>query len=154
MGVCVSLSAGIFPGLAQCIHHWLEWKIPTKPFHEAIPQSITDRTWSLHKLSLTAYVCAQSCLTFYNPWTVAHQAPLTTGFSRQEYWSGLPFPTPGDLPQLRNRTQVSCIGRRILDHWATWEALGCLCKKRSQDGIGSLKTLTSLKFVDYPPSIR
>ena len=31
------------------------------------------------------------------PWTVAHQAPLSMGFSRQEYWSGLPFPTPGDL---------------------------------------------------------
>ena len=32
------------------------------------------------------------------PWTVAHQAPLSIGFSRQEYWSGLPFPPPGDLP--------------------------------------------------------
>ena len=32
------------------------------------------------------------------PWTVAHQATLSIGFSRQEYWSGLPFPTPGDLP--------------------------------------------------------
>ena len=32
------------------------------------------------------------------PWTVAHQAPLSKGFSRQEYWSGLPFPSPGDLP--------------------------------------------------------
>ena len=32
------------------------------------------------------------------PWTVAHQAPLSMGFSRQEYWSGLPFPPPGDLP--------------------------------------------------------
>ena len=31
------------------------------------------------------------------PWTVAHQAPLSVEFSRQEYWSGLPFPTPGDL---------------------------------------------------------
>ena len=31
-------------------------------------------------------------------WTVAHQAPLSMGFSRQEYWSGLPIPTPGDLP--------------------------------------------------------
>ena len=31
-------------------------------------------------------------------WTVAHQAPLSMGFSRQEYWSGLPFPTPRDLP--------------------------------------------------------
>ena len=32
------------------------------------------------------------------PWTVAHQAPLSLEFSRQEYWSGLPFPSPGDLP--------------------------------------------------------
>ena len=32
------------------------------------------------------------------PWTVAGQAPLSMGFSRQEYWSGLPFPSPGDLP--------------------------------------------------------
>ena len=32
------------------------------------------------------------------PWTLAHQAPLSTGLSRQEYWSGLPLPPPGDLP--------------------------------------------------------
>ena len=35
---------------------------------------------------------------FATPWTVAHQAPLSMGFFRQEYWSGLPFPSPGDLP--------------------------------------------------------
>ena len=35
---------------------------------------------------------------FATPWTIAHQAPLSMGFSRQEYWSGLPFPYPGDLP--------------------------------------------------------
>ena len=33
------------------------------------------------------------------PWTVAHQAPLSRGFPRQEYWSGLPFPSLGDLPK-------------------------------------------------------
>ena len=32
------------------------------------------------------------------PWTIAHQAPPSMGFSRQEYWSGLSFPSPGDLP--------------------------------------------------------
>ena len=36
--------------------------------------------------------------SFATLWTVAHQAPLSMGFSRQEYWSGLPFPSPGDLP--------------------------------------------------------
>ena len=41
---------------------------------------------------------AQSCPTLCDLWTIAHQAPLSMGFSRQEYWCGLPFPSPGDLP--------------------------------------------------------
>ena len=41
---------------------------------------------------------SKSCPTLTTPWTVAYQAPLSTGFSRQKYWSGLPFPSPGDLP--------------------------------------------------------
>ena len=40
---------------------------------------------------------AQSCLTFWTPWTIACQAPLSMDFSRQEYWSGLPLTTPEDL---------------------------------------------------------
>ena len=40
---------------------------------------------------------AQSCPTLATPWSVVCQAPLSIGFSRQEYWSGLPFPSPGDL---------------------------------------------------------
>ena len=40
----------------------------------------------------------QSCPTLVTSWTVARQAPLSMGFPRQEYWSGLPFPSPGDLP--------------------------------------------------------
>ena len=49
---------------------------------------------------LKVCVCciAKSCLTLAIPWTVAHQAPLSMGFSRQGYWSELPFPSPGDLP--------------------------------------------------------
>ena len=42
---------------------------------------------------------AQLCPTHGTPWTVARQAPLSMGFPRQEYWSGLPFPPPGDLPE-------------------------------------------------------
>ena len=47
-------------------------------------------------------VCVLSCFShiqlFVTPWTVACQAPLSVEFSRQEYWSGLPCPPPGDLP--------------------------------------------------------
>ena len=48
---------------------------------------ITVCVWSLSHVRL-----------FATPWTAAHQAPLSTGFPRQEYWSGLPFLFPGDLP--------------------------------------------------------
>ena len=42
--------------------------------------------------------CYSRFRLFVTPWTVARQAPLSMGFSRQEYWSGLPCPPPGDLP--------------------------------------------------------
>ena len=52
-------------------------------------------------MGVTMCVCVLSCFChvrlFATPWTVACQAPLSMGFSRQEYWSGLPCPPPGDL---------------------------------------------------------
>ena len=54
-----------------------------------------------------------SCVRlFATPWTVAYQVSPSMGFSRQEYWSGLPFPSPGDSSQPRNQTQVSYIAGR------------------------------------------
>ena len=47
---------------------------------------------------LSRFICVQFCVI---SWTVTRQAPLSTGFSRQEYWSGLPFPSAGDLPHPR-----------------------------------------------------
>ena len=64
----------------------LAWRIPQ-----------TEKPGSPHQSESESEV-AQSCLTLCDLWTVAHQAPPSTGFSRQEYWSGLPFPSPGDLP--------------------------------------------------------
>ena len=57
----------------------------------------SSKTAWLQSLPLCVVV-VQSCLTRCNPWTVARQAPLSMEFSRQNYWSGLPFPFPGDLP--------------------------------------------------------
>ena len=48
----------------------------------------------------------RSCPTLETPWTVAHQAPLSIGFTRQECWSGLPFPSPGDLPDQESNAGV------------------------------------------------
>ena len=52
-----------------------------------------------HMCACPIIVCTQSCPTFVTPRTVARQAPLSMEFSRQEYWKGLPFPTPGDHPE-------------------------------------------------------
>ena len=49
--------------------------------------------------SFVVFAKSLSCVQlFATLWTVAHQAPLSRGFARQEYWNGLPFPPPGDLP--------------------------------------------------------
>ena len=62
-----------------------------------VAQGRTQLKWlsSSNEHVLSCFSPVSLCAT---PWTVAHQAPLFMGFSGQEYWSGLPFPSPGDLP--------------------------------------------------------
>ena len=83
-------------------------------------------------------VVSDSCWT---PWIVAHQIPLSTEFSRQKHWSGLPFPSPGDLPKPGFRPQVSGITGRFFTLWVTsiirlnhkyWSLLICLYSKLRQ----------------------
>ena len=55
--------------------------------------------WGQHMGPYPSHLGCFSCVwLFASLWTVAHQTPLSMRFSRQEYWSGLPFPSPGDLP--------------------------------------------------------
>ena len=67
---------------------------------------------------------------FASPWTVAHQAPVSMGFPRQEYWSGLPFPPPGDLPDL-GIEPMSLISPALAGGFfttsTTWDLLESLC---------------------------
>ena len=96
------------------------------------PQDSWDSIQLLHAQSFSHSV-------FATPWSVAHQAPLAMEFSRQECWNGLPFLTPGALPDpgIEPISLVSpAVGRRILYHWATWEAQ---IRKKTQ--ILPLKTL-------------
>ena len=62
---------------------------------------------------------------FAIPWAVAIQAPLFMGLSQQEYWSGLPFPSPGDLPHpvIKPLSPVApCIAGRFFTHWIIGKA--------------------------------
>ena len=71
-------------------------------------------TWLFKSLSLVQL--------FVTPWIVARQAPLSLEFSRQAYWSGLPFPPPGDFPNpgIKPRSPVSLV---LAGGLFTWEAL-------------------------------
>ena len=60
---------------------------------------------------------------FATPWTVAHQAPLAMGFSRQEYWSELPFPPPGDFPDPEIKP-VSLVSPALAGRFLTNEPIG------------------------------
>ena len=74
----------------------------------------------------SCYLVINSCLTFANPWTVAHQAPLSMGFFRQEYWSGFPCLPPGDLPnpgtEPMSLTSPALAGKFFTTS-TTWEGL-------------------------------
>ena len=86
---------GLQPGnqVPRCFHRcsWERYPVPTNQLN----QDEALYRWNICKHGGSG---SQSSPTLTTPWTVARQAPLSMGFSRQVYWSGLPFPSPGDLP--------------------------------------------------------
>ena len=74
------------------------WMCPWGPCSPR-PRRPIENTHPLPRGGLgLVFSCSVVSDSFVTPWTVARQAPLSMGFSRQEYWSGLPFPYPGDFP--------------------------------------------------------
>ena len=81
----------------------------------------------MHACVLSRFSRVYLCATL---WTAARQAPLSVGFSRQEHWSGLPFPSPGDLPDpgIQTASPVSpALAGRVFTISATWEAPSGQC---------------------------
>ena len=88
------------------------------PTHTEEPETVGAQTSSAPGGCVPAQVFCRVWL-FATPWTAVHQAPLSMGFSSQEYWSGLQLPSPGDPPNPGIEPaslNVSCIGRQILYH--------------------------------------
>ena len=100
-------------------------KRPLRPFTWLFG---TDPGLGGHRVGLCPVcccVCSVKSPLFGTTWTVAHEAPLSMGFSRQEYWNGLPFPPPEYLPDPGIEPGLQCLLHWQADsyHWATWEAL-------------------------------
>ena len=100
-------------GICSNWRHWRHWS------------KILDSWNNIPAVVWMQIVCTLSRLLVFNsatPYAIACQTPLSMGLSRQEYWSGLPFSSLGDLPDPgSNPHLLHC--RRILCCWASWEAL-------------------------------
>ena len=112
---CHFLVQRIFPiqGSNLCLLHWQADSFSTEPPRK--PQRMECAC------VLSCFSCVQ---LFVTQWTIAHQAPLSLGFSRQEYWSGLPCPPPGDLPNQEIKPApltFPALAGRFLTTSATWE---------------------------------
>ena len=85
------------------------------------------RVWEVHNLLMCLHAHMLSCFSRDQLWktnlrTVAHQAPPSMGFSRQEYWTGVPFLPPGDLPYPGIKPSSPALADRLFTTRATWEA--------------------------------
>ena len=109
---------GIEPGIPHC--SWILYHLSHQgsprileriacPFHRgtSLPRNWTSvsciagrffTSWATREVCGCSISEVSRVQLMATPWTVAHQAPPSMGFSRQEYWSGMPFPSPGDLP--------------------------------------------------------
>ena len=101
--------------------YFIFWGIPTHLLGLWIETACPGhhRDWNVHAHLL------QSCWPFATLWTVAHQAPLSMRISRQESWSGLPCPPPGDLPSLGIKPvplKSPAMAGRFFTTSAAWEA--------------------------------
>ena len=69
---------------------------------------------------LLLFSCSVMSNSFATPWTVSCHSPLSMGFPRQEYWSGLLFPSPGDLPNPRIKSASPALAGRFFTTEPTW----------------------------------
>ena len=108
---------------------------------------------SIPGFCVRACLTPQSCLTLCDPMDYSHHAPLSMGFSRQEYWSGLPCPSPGDLPHpgmepasLTSPPPAS----RFFTTSATWNITQCNDQMETQQQ----KSRIQLSFMAIFPPLR
>ena len=108
-----------YSGLISFRIDWLD-VLPVQEILKSLLQQHRSKASILWRsaLLLSVLSCFSRVQLFATLWTIAHQASLSVGFSRLGYWSGLPFPSPGDLPnpEIELMSYITCIVRWILYH--------------------------------------
>ena len=85
-----------------------------RPAEGELPAECQGHPATISQCVKVNVLVTQLCPTLCNPMDIAHQAPLSMGFFRQEYWSGLPFPYPGGLPDPRIEPRSPALWGRLL----------------------------------------
>ena len=104
----------------KCINHCTRWR--GQPY----PQSnhhLETRIYGKNTLQSIQWQSLSRVWLFATPWTVVHQAPPSMGLSRQEYWSGLPCPPPGDIPDpgIEPASIMSSTRKATINRKCPWE---------------------------------
>ena len=119
----------------QLFLHWQWGEMSPGRWNDSSQESVSRRETlrcspETITILLISYACVLSCFScvqlFVTSWTIAHQAPLSVGFSRQEYWGGLSCPPPGNLPDLGIKPEsFTCpaLAGGLLTTSTTWETL-------------------------------
>ena len=127
----ICLSGGFLLGFPFIFSHA---SFPRGVIWLCVKHSVTEQSYTenVHVCVLRHFSCVQ---LFVTPWTVARQAPLSMGFSRQQYWNGLPCPPQRDLPNLEiEPTSLTspALTDRFFTTRTTWEAHVCVCQVASE----------------------
>ena len=136
-----------------CLNTWIFLRLrkmdrDLSTYYQGHLSSLTWETWTAliwysyrwvhaHSLSHVRLIAA--------PWIAFCHIPLSMGLYWQEYWNGLPFLPPGDLPH-SGVSYGSCIGRQILYHWATWETQFLKELPPNKFSFGFIRALFSVVF--------
>ena len=110
-------------GLAQ--HRWSFWSGASVEISQLLVP-LAEKSFIVHGGSVCALSCFSRVLLCATPWTVAHLVSLSVGFSKQEYWSGLPCTPSGDLPKpgiALESLMSPALASGFFTTRATWEAL-------------------------------
>ena len=138
----------LMKSISSFYHSWIILIFLSRPWKSSVVLHVTLWPKNSYKNSKLLHMCTLSHIwLFMTPWTESCQAPVSMKFPRQEYWNELPFPSLGDL--LDPGFCVTCIGRWILYHWASWGA-----RVNSQQFSKSAVCLLKYQIFMYLNSIR